>query len=407
MSETSRTRSDAADGGSREDQGSPTEASLLTELSAESPFDGSGSLSAETIDRLRALDPASLGQATVLLVDQAARLTPDDGAAAAASIEHLLGEGGAGSVRVEHDVPALVSIYAALVADPSRPDILRLIAWLLRNTPRDEVFATVGTDARSLTVRARLSVDLDAAAMMVGGAAPERHPRGPHTRLGASQTARTGRAAPGDRQDRQAGRPPARSPTRGLPPTAARPPTRGLPPMAADDVGPQVGAELGEPATANGGGATTWRSAAPGAEVPTAGTGPEPRTYRAYGLLESDETVLVEPAVRAQGRPVSPSPPGVAGPPLELPKPEETAYNLDIQLFADGFDLGPGESWQQSLAVSHRRPLPDRRRAPDRPADPRAARDAQHHGDLLDRRRDAWRGDPPADRDRRRRETSR
>ena len=44
MSETSRTRSDAADGGSREDEGSPTQASLLTELSAESPFDGSGSL---------------------------------------------------------------------------------------------------------------------------------------------------------------------------------------------------------------------------------------------------------------------------------------------------------------------------------------------------------------------------
>src|SRR4051794_18712356 len=247
MSETSRTRSDAADGGSRDDQGSPTEPSLLTELRAESPFDGSGSLSAERIERLRALDPASLGQATVLLVDQAARLSPDDGAAAAASIEHLLGEGGAAPVRVEHDVPALVSIYAALVADPSRPDILRLIAWLLRKTPRDEVFATVGTDARSLTVRARLSVDLDAAAM-TAGAAPERPTRGIHTRGWA-------RAKPPER----GGPPPdgataARPPTRGLPPTAARPPTRAGPPPGGGGPPPRGP----PPARAGGGGPRRW-----------------------------------------------------------------------------------------------------------------------------------------------------
>ena len=106
---------------------------------------------------------------------------------------------------------------------------------------------------------------------------------------------------------------------------------------------------------------------------PTAGTGPEPRTYRAYGLLESDETVLVSRPFELKVGLSPSSPPGVAGPPLELPKPEETAYNLDIQLFADGFDLAPGESWQQSLAVSSddlyptavvhliARPIPERR----------------------------------------------
>lgn len=88
--------------------------------------------------------------------------------------------------------------------------------------------------------------------------------------------------------------------------------------------------------------------------TPAAPTGTHPRTYRAYGLLECDETVLV-------GRPfeltagLSPtSPPGVAGPPmeLELPTPETKPYNLDIQLFADGFDIGAGELWRHSLLVS-------------------------------------------------------
>jgi hypothetical protein len=89
--------------------------------------------------------------------------------------------------------------------------------------------------------------------------------------------------------------------------------------------------------------------------------------------VESDETVLVSRPFELKVGLSPSSPPGVAGPPLELPKPEKTAYNLDIQLFADGFDLGQGESWQQSLAVSTddlyptavvhliARPIPERR----------------------------------------------
>ena len=266
MSETSRTRSGAGEGGSLDEDGSPTENSLLTELRTESPFDRSGSLPAATIERLRGLDPASLGQATVLLVDQAARLSPDDGAAAAASIEHLLGEGADGQPRVEHDVPALVAIYASLVADPSRPDISRLIAWLLRNTPRDEVFATVGTDARSLTVRARLSVDLDAAAMAVE-AAPERPTRGVHTR-GWARAKPPERAGPptgraearrGDR--REAADP--RSPTNGREAADTRSPADGRGRRRSRRRrrrrGAPVGAEPGEPATANGAARPTGR----------------------------------------------------------------------------------------------------------------------------------------------------
>ncbi len=44
----------------------------------------------------------------------------------------------------------------------------------------------------------------------------------------------------------------------------------------------------------------------------------------------------------------------MAGPPVELPRPDSPAdaYQLDIQLFADGFDLAPDESWRHSLPVS-------------------------------------------------------
>ena len=75
---------------------------------------------------------------------------------------------------------------------------------------------------------------------------------------------------------------------------------------------------------------------------------PDRRTYRAYGLLESDETSSpwsARPFDLKLG--LSPSSPqGVAGPPLELARPvAQESYYLDIQLFADGFDLAAGESW--------------------------------------------------------------
>jgi hypothetical protein len=83
------------------------------------------------------------------------------------------------------------------------------------------------------------------------------------------------------------------------------------------------------------------------------------RTYRGDGLLESDETVLVSrpfdlkvglsPAVHG----------GVGGSPPQLTHPEgEQSYALDVQLFADGFGLAAGESWQQRLMVSPHVPYP-------------------------------------------------
>ncbi len=104
------------------------------------------------------------------------------------------------------------------------------------------------------------------------------------------------------------------------PRVAAPPPSAALPPMAAPE------------------------SPASGAMTPT---------YRAYGLLESNETVLVgAPFDLKVG--LSPSPQArVSGTALDVRRPEPSkSYKLDIQLFADGFDVGPGESLRNSLDVS-------------------------------------------------------
>ena len=110
------------------------------------------------------------------------------------------------------------------------------------------------------------------------------------------------------------------------PPVAAPPPSAARPPMAAPEAAPS------------------------GAKTPT---------YRAYGLLESNETVLVgAPFDLKVG--LSPSPKaGVSGTAMDVRRPEPSeSYKLDIQLFADGFDVGPGESLRNSLDVADDRLFP-------------------------------------------------
>jgi hypothetical protein len=119
----------------------------------------------------------------------------------------------------------------------------------------------------------------------------------------------------------------ASPPPVGAPPAvAAPPPSAAIPPMAAPEAPPS--------------GATT-------------------PTYRAYGLLESNETVLVGAQFDLKVG-LSPSPQaGVSGTAMDVRRPEPSkAYKLDIQLFADGFDVGPGESLRNSLDVSDDRLFP-------------------------------------------------
>jgi hypothetical protein len=76
------------------------------------------------------------------------------------------------------------------------------------------------------------------------------------------------------------------------------------------------------------------------------------RTYRAYGLLDCAEIVLAGQRFPLEVGLSERQAAGVAGPPLELPAPEAASYELEVQLFADGFDLDHGQSWKHSLRVT-------------------------------------------------------
>jgi len=307
---------------------------FLQAIEQDPPFDASGRLRGDTAALLRTLDPGGLGSAVTILLRQAVALSPVSGAGVAAALETVLDDGGAGDLPIELEIPALVTIYRGLMRDPSRQEINAFIVRLLRDTDRAAIFASLGVDAGSLDVRARLGAALDAAA-------PEAEP------IVRTRGLRRGGA-------------------RAEPP-APMPPTRGID-------GPVVGVEamevqgglvgvnlegidlegLGMGPGAGGGGISGLGAAPEAAAERDLAAAPvvQRRTYRAYGLLESDETVLVARPFELKVGLSPSSPPGVAGPPLELPKPDAASYALDIQLFADGFDLAKGESWRNSLIVS-------------------------------------------------------
>jgi hypothetical protein len=272
-------------------------AALLRQIELESPFSSGGRLSRKIVGLLRTLDTESLGRAVTSLLRHAVALSPMAGSQAATTIEDLLDGGIGGQVPVQLEVAALVEIYRELLVDTSRRAISGLIVRLLRTADRAEIFASIGVDAASLDFRVSLMEALDGP---FGGEAG-------------------GESAPPD----------AGEPTRGM----VFPTRSAEPPMDVTD------------GRGDGGGSTKD-------DEGTVSPGAQRRTYRAYGLLESDETVLVaRPFPLKVG--LSPSaPPGVAGPPLELPRPDAKPYALDIQLFADGFDLGPGESWRHNLEVA-------------------------------------------------------
>ncbi len=281
----------------------PSASTFLDDIEAQSPFEPGGRLPRSTRALLLRLDPAPLGRAVTILLRHSAGLPPIDRAAAAETIDALVRGG-----HAELEIPALADLYRDLSGDRTRRALSALVIRLIRSTDPEAA--------------ARLEEELDGRTMAeppAMGAAPEPtrgmdFPPAVVEPTAGAEPPPTAEPPPGDEP----------------PPTAAPPPTAEPPPAAERQRTPS--GRDAEPAT------------------PTA----PPRTYRAYGLLESDETVLV-------GRPfelkvgLSPSsPPGVAGPPLELPKPGDgiDAYQLDIQLFADGFDLAPDESWRHSLPVS-------------------------------------------------------
>jgi len=88
--------------------------------------------------------------------------------------------------------------------------------------------------------------------------------------------------------------------------------------------------------------------APPVSDAPPAAT----PTYRAYGVLACDERVLVGQPFEVEVGLGDVRSAGVSGPALDLPDPDERGYDLDVQLFADGFDLASGEAWRHRLHVS-------------------------------------------------------
>ena len=231
---------------------------------------------------------------------------------------------------------ALIDLYRGLLGDRSRRSVTDFVARLLRDAgPEAEARLDEVLDSRT-TATPRIEAWPEP---VVAEARPEPEPA-PETWPEPKPTMASPRSGglhfphislprfPGFSQR------PAPAPAR---PSARSEPTRRMefpPPNAEPTAGaePDQGAEASEATTST----------------------PRPRTYRAYGLLESDETVLVCSPVRAEGRPVAVIATrrgGAAAGAAETGHSAD-AYELDIQLFADGFDLAQDESWRHSLPVS-------------------------------------------------------
>src|SRR5206468_10813082 len=91
----------------------------------------------------------------------------------------------------------------------------------------------------------------------------------------------------------------------------------------------------------------------PSAPAGPSGPSSAGETYRAYGVLDCDELVLVGQPFAVEVGLGDARSAGVSGPALDLPTPADRGYDLDVQLFADGFDLAAGEAWRHRLRVSH------------------------------------------------------
>jgi hypothetical protein len=289
----------------RRDQ-SATPRGVLDEIESASPFESDGTIRPPIAEGLLTLDARSLGRAVTGLIRGAIRLSAAESERAATAIAEQLTAWSQHQLSVELEVAALVRLYRELLGDPSRRPIAKLVATLLQSVDRRTVFASVGTDAASLRLRAALTIDLggQGARKNSGLAAqPTGHIRTTRGMGGAvARDVQVSDEIDLDQLDEPRAEPPSPNDERGLPVTPA--------------------------------------------------IGPAARTYRAYGLLACDETVLVgRPFVLDLGLSRAPQI-GVAGAPLTIPLPDAQPYELDVQLFADGFDLAPGEAWRHSLNVA-------------------------------------------------------
>ena len=298
-----------------------------------------GNLSDHTISTVQTFDPPTFGFAVTTLVDRIATLPEDSWWNAGASIEGLVVDAQVNNRPIDLDISGLLGLYRDAAADPARTDIAGLVVHLLLNVDRDAIFDAIQKDAAGMNLWSQLTGALDeASGVVVTTAVPEdRNVRGiefPDIALGRIEV--------------QMGEPP---------------------PMAGDIEGTRAAAE--EDADFDDADTPDTPDAADGADGADGGGTP---TYRAYGLLDCKELVLVEETFPLRFGLSETQAAGVAGPPIEVPRPE-TKYDLQVQLFADGFDLGAGESWHQVLKVSRDELFPTEvvhltaRNLPDKMAD--------------------------------------
>ncbi|MFL5727660.1 MAG: CHAT domain-containing protein [Chloroflexota bacterium] len=342
-------------------------------------FSADGTLAGPAVATFRTLDPYRAGAAITTLVMGVEALDRRNWPAAAQSIEELIdGAEGAGRIIV-FDAPGLIGVYRATAWDPARSAITGIVVGLLSRIDRDDVLAAVPVDAGGLALQADLIQALDEAS----GVAAE-----PPAAAASSRAIDFGDA---DAAATPAAAPPYVAPRVPVPvdeplPATAQPSLRVPPPdppaprraSRGGGLGAVVGAirswrrrdertvdltvgadsvEIGGSSNADREAADAWiasatvreRAGATMAEPPER-TPPGP-TYRAYGVLDCAETVLAAQRFPLEVGLSEHQAAGVAGPPLEVPAPEAEPYELEVQLFADGFDLDAGESWRHLLKV--------------------------------------------------------
>lgn len=276
-------------------------------------FEPDGDLSESTLVALHASGAAELGLALTLLVDRLATFDEMKRDVARPAIERAIAAGSQGptAIDITSQIPRLIRLYQRLSADPARQDVAPIVLRLLATADRNAVLASIPLDAEGLELRVRLGRALDGSSGISGRAHGTRGIGDESTSVNTDEAVIES--------------PSLASPTPAIEPesyiTHAKPPEP-TPPFAA----------------------------APGA--PPAPVPATRETYKAYGVLACDEVVLVGRAFPLElGLGASPSA-GVSGPAMPVPVPIE-AYDLEVQLFADGFDVAPGESLRHTLRITN------------------------------------------------------
>ena len=365
-----------------DDAGSTTDATDDAALRS-IQFEASGDLSDSTFAALRELDGATLGAAITQLLARAALLEPPQRNIAVAAIERAFTAGTSSAAKVRFDAPKLIEIYRTVMADPSRRDVADLAIRLLATVNRDTIMDSIPIDPAGLDLRVSLDRALDAAAGLdqpVASQPTTRHRLRP-VRLGRGSRRGSG-AGGGSSADPGHGRGAAtewESGRTSMPSRSQRWPNRRSPRRRLG-TNPRTAAGLRRTATGLRRTATSHR--------------------RRHPRRRTAHTASSTPATWCWSANPSRSRWGLASdprracqvPPMKVRRPDQKPYMLDVQLFADGFDLAPGECVAAVARGGQRRPLPDGRPPPDPARHARRDGRPRDQRDVLDRRRDARAG---------------